>query len=89
MLQRCVALKIVVANRSMYITFRLAKHQLSTCITLFVHFFKVERPNFTFYGGREHNAMTFFSFFSKLRYSPLECNTRKIRPDFDTLNEME
>ena len=86
MLQRCVALKIVVANRSMYITFRLAKHQRHP---LFVNFFEVERPNFTFYGGREHNAMIFFSFFSKLRYSPLECNTRKIRPDFNTLNEME
>ena len=88
MLQRCVALKIVVANRSMYITFRLAKHQLYVHHA-FCTFFKVERPNFTFYGGREHNTMIFFSFFSKLRYSPLECNTRKIRPDFNTLNEME
>ena len=40
--------------------------------------YDVKLPHFTFNEGREHEK-TIYLFFSELRYSPLEFNTRKIR----------
>ena len=57
MLQRCVALKIVVANRLVYHTFLYCY-----CIAFpSPHDYDVEMPNFTFYGVRKQ-ANTKFSF---------------------------
>ena len=50
--------------------------------------YDVKLPNFTFCGGREHKATTFF-FFSWTPSSLLEFNSTKKVPAFDDLYEME
>ena len=71
--------------------FRLAKQQLCTCITLFVHFLAVvarlrhETSQFhalasIIHGVGKHNTKFSFSFsFSKLKYGPFGFNPRKFR----------
>ena len=44
-----------------------------------LHNYDVKLPNFTFYEGREHEKTSLIFYFSELRYSRLEFNTRTIR----------
>ena len=65
-------------------TFRLAKQELCTCITLFwyislpsLHDYDLKVPNFTFCGGCEHTRQRFSFSFPQLRCSPLEFIAKK------------
>ena len=65
-------------------TFRLAKQELCTCITLFwyislpsLHDYDLKVPNFTFCGGCEHTRQRFSFSFPQLRCSPLEFISKK------------
>ena len=78
--------------------FRSAKQQLCTCITLFCTFLcrhyttsydvKLQLPNFTFYGGREHITTNFF-FFLWTQIQSFGIKLLKKSPTFDKLKELQ
>ena len=76
-------------------TFRLAKQELCTCITLFwyislrsLHDYDLKVPNFTFCGGCEHKPTIFF-FVSSTSMQSFRIHLQKKLPTFVELNEMK